>query len=80
MLDLAGSDVPFAVVLDRDVAEVIARGVAEGRIGVDNLAAAALERDLPGLPSQTPPRTTVEVSETWARGRGLLLAAAGDAA
>jgi UDP-glucose 4-epimerase len=38
VLDLAGSDVPFVFVLDRDVVEVIARGVAEGRTGIYNLA------------------------------------------
>jgi UDP-glucose 4-epimerase len=38
VLDLAGADVPFVFVLDRDVVEVIVRGVTAGRSGVYNLA------------------------------------------
>jgi UDP-glucose 4-epimerase len=124
VLDLAGADVPFVFVLDRDVVEVIVRGVAERRTGAYNLASDgavtlaevarrlgkprlpipvpvlrgalatlqpmrlarygpeqvdflryrpvlandALKRDFPGLPT----RTSRQVFDTWARGRGLL--------
>jgi UDP-glucose 4-epimerase len=124
VLDLAGTDVPFVFVLDRDVVEVIVRGVTGRRTGVYNLAGdgavtlaqiarrlrrprlpipvpvlrgalatlqpmrlarygpeqvdflryrpvlanEALKRDFPGLPT----RTSRQVFDTWARGRGLL--------